>query len=135
MTFEVGVGEVNGLALAPDGRLVVGVSRRRCLHARLEAAAAVLTVRTDGTDLTVLASGIRAPVGLAYVPDTDDLLVTMNQRDDLGDATPGDWLALVRVAKRGGSPIATAGRRGGVRECRRLSRSSTSTPRSAASPS
>ena len=26
VTFEAGVGEVNGLALAPDGRLVVGVS-------------------------------------------------------------------------------------------------------------
>jgi glucose/arabinose dehydrogenase len=30
------------------------------------------------------------------VPGTSDLLVTMNQRDDLGAATPGDWLAMVR---------------------------------------
>ena len=105
VTFEAGVGEVNGLALAPDGRLVVGVSAAcdACTPASKQAAA-VLTMRTDGTDLTVLASGIRAPVGLAYVPGTDDLLVTMNQRDDLGDATPGDWLALVRAGQAWGFP-------------------------------
>jgi glucose/arabinose dehydrogenase len=33
---------------------------------------------------------------LAYYPGTADLLVSMNQRDDLGARTPGDWLALVR---------------------------------------
>ena len=105
VTFEAGVGEVNGLALAPDGRLVVGVSAAcdACTPASKQAAA-VLTVRPDGTALTVLASGIRAPVGLAYVPGTDDLLVTMNQRDDLGDATPGDWLALVRAGQAWGFP-------------------------------
>ena len=41
------------------------------------------------------ATGIRAPVGLAWYPGASDLFVTMNQRDDLGDATPGDWLAVV----------------------------------------
>ena len=51
-----------------------------------------------------MAGGIRAPVGLAYVPGTDDLLVTMNQRDDLGDATPGDWLAIVRSGQSWGFP-------------------------------
>jgi len=44
----------------------------------------------------VFARGIRAPIALAYYPGTTDLLVTMNQRDDLGARTPGDWLALVR---------------------------------------
>ena len=44
----------------------------------------------------MFAGGIRAPVGLAYYPGTNNLLVTMNQRDDLGSRTPGDWLALVR---------------------------------------
>ena len=48
--------------------------------------------------------GIRAPVGLAYYPATDDLFVTMNQRDDLGDATPGDWLAVVRSGQDWGFP-------------------------------
>ena len=43
---------------------------------------------------------IRAPIGLAYYPGTNELLVTMNQRNDLGcSATPGDWLALVLLGK------------------------------------
>ena len=51
-----------------------------------------------------MASGIRAPVGLAYLPDTDDLFVSMNQRDDLADATPGDWLGVVRAGQDWGFP-------------------------------
>jgi glucose/arabinose dehydrogenase len=48
--------------------------------------------------------GVRAPVGLAYFPGTDDLFVTMNQRDDLGTKTPGDWLAVVRSGQSWGFP-------------------------------
>ena len=33
-----------------------------------------------------------------------DLFVTMNQRDDLGEATPGDWLAVVRGGQTWGFP-------------------------------
>jgi glucose/arabinose dehydrogenase len=58
--------------------------------------AAILSFEPDGSDLRVDASGIRAPVGLAYFPDTETLYVTMNQRDDLGDTTPGDWLSIVQ---------------------------------------
>jgi glucose/arabinose dehydrogenase len=32
------------------------------------------------------------------------LYVTMNQRDDLGDKTPGDWLAVVRKGQDWGFP-------------------------------
>ena len=38
----------------------------------------------------------RSANGLALYPGTSDLLVSMNQRDDLGARTPGDWLAQVR---------------------------------------
>ncbi|HEY8765861.1 MAG TPA: hypothetical protein VIP09_01140 [Dehalococcoidia bacterium] len=30
--------------------------------------------------------------------------MTMNQRDDLGDATPGDWLAVVQQGQEWGFP-------------------------------
>jgi glucose/arabinose dehydrogenase len=63
-----------------------------------------VTFLPDGGDLQVDASGIRAPVGLTVEPGTGDLLVTMNQRDDLGDATPGDWLAVVRAGQDWGFP-------------------------------
>lgn len=91
------VGEVNGLVRAPDGRIQLGISAP-CDHCTptLPQSAAVISFARDGSDQRVDASGIRAPIGLAYYPDTDDLFVTMNQRDDLGDATPGDWLSIVR---------------------------------------
>ena len=42
--------------------------------------------------------------GSAFFPGTDDLFVTMNQRDDLGAKTPGDWLAVVRAGQSWGFP-------------------------------
>jgi glucose/arabinose dehydrogenase len=66
--------------------------------------ASVVSFRPYGSDLHVLARGIRAPVGLAYYPGTDDLFVTMNQRDDLGARTPGDWLAVVKQGDSWGFP-------------------------------
>jgi glucose/arabinose dehydrogenase len=100
-----GVGEVNGLVRSPAGRLVLGVSAPCDACAPTSPyAAAVVSFLPDGTDLRVEASGIRAPVGLAYIPGSDDLLVTMNQRDDLGTATPGDWLSLVRSGQAWGFP-------------------------------
>jgi glucose/arabinose dehydrogenase len=47
---------------------------------------------------------VRAAIGLAYYPGTDDLFVTMNQRDDLGEATPGDWLAVIAPGDDWGFP-------------------------------
>jgi glucose/arabinose dehydrogenase len=100
-----GAGEANGLALSPDGRIVLGISAP-CDHCTPTDAysASVVSFLPDGSDVEVVASGVRAPIGLAYVPGSSDLLVTMNQRDDLGDATPGDWLALVESGQDWGFP-------------------------------
>jgi glucose/arabinose dehydrogenase len=105
LTLPAGVGETNGLAMSSAGRLVLGVSAPcdACTPST-RYAAAVISFLPDGSDLRVEASGIRAPVGLAYYPGTDDLFVTMNQRDDLGDATPGDWLSVVRSGQSWGFP-------------------------------
>ena len=99
-----GVGEVNGLVASPDGRLVLGISAP-CDSCKPTSpyAAAVVSFRPDGTDLRVEASGIRAPTGLIY-SSTGQLYVTMNQRDDLGDATPGDWLGIVEHGQDWGFP-------------------------------
>ncbi len=105
IAFPAGTGEVNGLALAPDGRLRVGISAPCDDCAVTDAwSGSIVSVGTDGSDPRVETSGIRAPVGLAYLPGTDDLFVTMNQRDDLGDATPGDWLSVVRTGQDWGFP-------------------------------
>ena len=58
--------------------------------------ATIVSFRPDGSDVRVYARGIRAPFGLAYDRVTGALITSMNQRDDLGARTPGDWLALVR---------------------------------------
>jgi glucose/arabinose dehydrogenase len=96
-------GENNNLALAPNGRIVMGISAS-CDHCvpTSKWSAAVVSFEPDGSGLRVVARGIRAPFGLAYA---DGLLyVTMNQRDDLGDNTPGDWLAVVRNGQDWGFP-------------------------------
>jgi glucose/arabinose dehydrogenase len=112
-----GVGLLGGLALDGDGRIVLGIS------APCDAcvpddpwSASVVSFQPDGSDLRVVASGIRAPVGLAWWPGDgsgDDgagdgsggaLLVSMDQQDDLGDATPGDWLAVVDDGQDWGFP-------------------------------
>ena len=105
LTLPADVGESNGMTLSPDGRIVLGISAPcdSCTPT-LAYSAAVVSFQPDGTDLQVVASGIRAPVGLTYFPGTSDLFVTMNQRDDLGDATPGDWLAVVSQGQDWGFP-------------------------------
>jgi glucose/arabinose dehydrogenase len=105
LTLPSGVGEVNELALAPDGRIWLGVSAPcdDCEPASSESAA-VLSFLPDGSDLVVEASGIRAPVGLAFDDASGELYVTMNQRDDLGEDTPGDWLAIVQSGQDWGFP-------------------------------
>jgi glucose/arabinose dehydrogenase len=98
-------GENNLLAIAPDGSLVMGVTAS-CDHCAPKSpwSGAIVTFRPDGGDLRMYARRIRAPFGLAYFPGTSDLLVSMNQRDDLGARTPGDWLALVRADESWGFP-------------------------------
>jgi glucose/arabinose dehydrogenase len=98
-------GELNGLALGPDGRIAVGISAPcDACDPTDELSASVVSVLPDGSDLRVEASGIRAAVGLTYYPGTSDLFVTMNQRDDLGEATPGDWLSVIERGQDWGFP-------------------------------
>lgn len=98
-------GENNLLVSAPDGRLTMGVTAT-CDHCTPKSkwSGAIVSFRPDGSDLRLFARSIRAPVGLAYYPGTSDLLVTMNQRDDLGARTPGDWLAQVKEGEDWGFP-------------------------------
>lgn len=105
VTLPAGVGEVNGIALGPNGRMVVGISApcNACQPAS-EYSASIISFLPDGSDMKVYASGIRAAVGLTFDPGSGDPYVTMNQRDDLGDATPGDWLAVVEEGQDWGFP-------------------------------
>jgi len=100
-----GSGENNNIVLAPSGRILMGVSAS-CDHCEppTRFSGAIVSFRPDGSRLETYATRIRAPFGLAFVPGTARLLVTMNQRDDLGAKTPGDWLAVVRPGQDWGFP-------------------------------
>ena len=91
-----GHGWNNSIVPAPDGRLVMSISSA-CDHCASKSrwSATIVSFRPDGSDVRVFAKGIRAGYGLAFYPGASDLLVSMNQRDDLGARTPGDWLANV----------------------------------------
>jgi glucose/arabinose dehydrogenase len=104
VAWPVDVGELDNLVVAPDGRLLAGVSAP-CDHCVPSSpwSASIVSLAGGGAP-AVFASGIRAPFGLVFRPGTDDLFVTMNQRDDLGARTPGDWLAVVRQGQRWGFP-------------------------------
>jgi glucose/arabinose dehydrogenase len=110
LTLPDGVGLLGSLAVDSTGRISLGISAPcdSCTPESEYSAAIVsfapVTAGATGSDLRVDVSGVRAAVGLAYVPGTDDLFVTMNQRDDLDDKTPGDWLALVTTGEDWGFP-------------------------------
>jgi glucose/arabinose dehydrogenase len=93
------------ILVLPNGRLMMSVSAT-CDHCRQTSqySAAIVTFDRDGRDLRVYASGIRDGYGLALIPGTSTPLVSINQRDDLGERTPGDWLAVVRQGQNWGFP-------------------------------
>jgi glucose/arabinose dehydrogenase len=98
-------GENNDLVPATGGRLLLGITAT-CDHCTPTSrySGSIVSFLTDGRGLRLFAARIRAPFGLAYYPGTTHLFVTMNQRDDLGARTPGDWLAVVRQGQSWGFP-------------------------------
>lgn len=68
--------------------------------------AAISVMNPDGSDKRVYASGMRNPVGLALRPGTDELWTVVNERDNLGDDVPPDYLTLVKEGAFYGWPYA-----------------------------
>ena len=68
--------------------------------------AAVSVMNPDGSGKRVYASGLRNPVGLALRPGTDELWTVVNERDNLGDDVPPDYLTRVQDGKFYGWPYA-----------------------------
>ena len=61
--------------------------------------AAVLSLRPDGSDLRVVARGLRNPYGLAFQPGTGRLYASVNGQDELGtksDPEPAEMVVVVR---------------------------------------
>jgi glucose/arabinose dehydrogenase len=56
----------------------------------------ILAANPDGSGLHVYASGIRNPVGIATDPRTGVLWTSVNERDELGDNLPPDYITHVQ---------------------------------------
>ena len=93
------------VALGPDGRLYLGSGSTcdACVE-KDRRSAAVLSLRQDGSDLRVVARGLRNPFGLAFEPGSDRLYVSDNARDDLGASEPAETIVLVRPGAHYGWP-------------------------------
>jgi glucose/arabinose dehydrogenase len=68
--------------------------------------AAINEANPDGSDFKPYATGIRNPVGMALYPGTDQLWTSVNERDQLGDNTPPDYLTQVQQGHFYGWPYA-----------------------------
>ena len=93
----------NAIVAGPDGRLYLGSGSTcdACIeHDRRSAA--ILSFRPDGTDLRVVAIGLRNPYGLFF--RGRNLYVTVNGRDDLGEWEPAEEVVLVRRGRDFGWP-------------------------------
>ncbi|HEV3141905.1 MAG TPA: sorbosone dehydrogenase family protein [Vicinamibacterales bacterium] len=60
------------------------------------ARAAIHEYNPDGSGRRLFASGLRNPVGLAYLPGTSTLWTAVNERDHLGDDLVPDYITSVR---------------------------------------
>lgn len=79
-------------SIISDGRrLLVGVGS---VGDSTGMAGRVVSFRPDGKLTKVVATGLRNPYGLAFIPGTRRLLITDNARDDLGPSRPPDELDL-----------------------------------------
>jgi glucose/arabinose dehydrogenase len=87
-----GLHQQDNVVPGPDGRLYLG-SGSTCDACRQKSrlSAAILSVRPDGSDLRVVARGLRNPYGLAF--DGARLYVSVNNRDKV----PAPAETLVRI--------------------------------------
>jgi len=109
---DLGIGGhfTRDLAFGPDGALYIGIGSNENVDDQEPAfRAAVDKVNPDGT-LAVFASGIRNAVGLAFYPGTNELWVSVNERDGLGDGLVPDYLTHVQQGAFYGWPYAYTGK-------------------------
>jgi glucose/arabinose dehydrogenase len=89
-----GLHQQDAIVPGPDGRLYLG-SGSTCDSCRETnpRSAAILSFRADGSNLRVVASGLRNPYGLVFVGRT--LYATINGKDKLGDSEPAELVVRV----------------------------------------
>jgi glucose/arabinose dehydrogenase len=91
------------IVAGPDGRLYLGSGSTcdACVEHHRHSAA-ILSFRPDGSDLRVVASGLRNPYGLVFVGRS--LYATVNGRDRLGKGEPAEMVVVIRPGANYGWP-------------------------------
>jgi glucose/arabinose dehydrogenase len=86
------------LAFTADGKhLLVSVGSLSNIEIEKDQRRAAITIcDPDGRNARIYASGLRNPVGLALEPATGVVWTSVNERDELGDNLPPDYLTSVR---------------------------------------
>lgn len=72
---------------------------------------AIIEANPDGTGQKIFASGMRNPVGMAWNPITKELWTAVNERDEIGDNLPPDYLASLSEGDFYGYPWLYWGKR------------------------
>lgn len=88
-----------------DGMLYlsVGSSCNICVEEDAKRAA-ISRANPDGSDLQIIATGLRNAVGLAFQPDSETLWATVNERDNQGNEIPPDLVTIVAEGANYGWP-------------------------------
>lgn len=71
----------------------------------------ILEMNPDGSELKAFAGGLRNPVGMDWLPGSDQLWTVVNERDRLGNELVPDYLTSVEEGGFYGWPYAYFGRR------------------------
>ena len=96
------------LAVDSKGTIYVAIGSASNVGEDPPTRATVQTISPDGS-LKTFASGLRNPVGMQFYPGTDDLFVTVNERDGLGDGLVPDYLTHVQAGAFYGWPYSYLG--------------------------
>ena len=97
------------IAFGPDGTLYLAIGSANNVGEDPLPRASVQVVGRDGR-LKTFAAGTRNPVGIAVYPGSNDLYVTVNERDGLGDELPPDYLTSLHPGDFMGWPYAYIGK-------------------------
>src|SRR5438874_6486020 len=87
------------IVFSPDGRKMyvsIGSRSNDSDNAAEAARARIFEFNPDGSGQKVYAWGIRNAVGIAFRPGSDELWMSTNERDELGDDLPPDYISSVK---------------------------------------
>jgi len=87
------------IVFSPDGKkMYVSIGSRSNVSDNAAEAdrARIFEFNPDGTDRKVYAWGIRNAVGIAFRPDSNELWMSTNERDEIGEDLPPDYISSVR---------------------------------------